>query len=248
MNLEELLDHARGYLDDVSDISAGDPDLLWSDELLVRYLNEAQRILCRRSWVIIETGIAPAGVITLATDKVLYSLHKSVLRVFDATPTTQSAALGRGNDFDLRNPYLLSMDAFDIGVAASLAGIALPAAGAPEAIASDAGTRALRVFPPPAAAQNGLQIMLKIARMPVCFLDVNKMTGTPEVPEEYHLWLTDYAAGRCLKQANLDSVAKALGQELLDDFALHVREARQDRQRASLGNDRWVFSSVTAAL
>jgi hypothetical protein len=214
--------------------------------LLVRYFNEAQRILTRRAWVIIETGVAPAGLVTLITGKVLYPLHKSVLRVFDATPTTQSAPLGRTDDFSLRNPSPLGADAFDVGAAASIAGVDTTAAGPPYAIASDAGTRTLRVYPAPAAAQQGTKLSLKIARMPICFLSVDEMRGTPEVPDDYHMWLCDYAAGRCLTGPNTSAVAKTEGRIMLKEFDEHVREARQERQRAEMGDSRWAFSSVTA--
>lgn len=246
MDLEELLSHtAADYLDDRTDLLDGDPDELWSDALLVRYLNEGQRILARRSWCIIETGLSVASRITLATGKATYALHKSVLRVFDATPDTQVYPVGRTSDAVIRNatnPY--DHDAFDIGNAASLAGSA--STGSPLAIATDAGTRMLRVYPTPTSTENGVVLTLKVARLPICWLDVSKPTGSPEVPEDYHLLLTTYAAGRCLRQPNVASSGKADGRELLAEFDAAVREARQDRQRAEMDGGRWGFSSTTA--
>lgn len=246
MRLDELLEHTRTYLDDATELLDGDPDILWPDTLIVRYLNEAQRILTRRAWVIIETGVAPAGVITLVTGKALYPLHKSVLRVFDATPTTQTSALGRGTDAQLRNPNPTAGDAFDVGEAASRAGTT--ETGAAIAFATDAGSRMLRVYRTPTAAENGTQVVLKVARMPVCYLDVNELTKSPEVPEEWHLELCSYAAGRCLMQPNIDSQSKADGRELLAGFEKLVKEARQERQRAEMGTGRWAFASTTAVL
>lgn len=249
MNLEELLEQtAKEHLDDRTDLIDGDPDELWPDTTLVRYMNEAQRILCRRAWIIIETGIAPAGQIVLVTGKTLYTYHKSILRVFDATPDGQLTPLGRADDINLRNPYPPSADAFDVGQAAAIAANTLNIPGPPLAVASDAGTKQLRVAPAPSSDQNGLIVNLKVARMPICFLDVEKMDGVPEVPEEYHLWLCDYAAGRALTQANVDGQAKADGRELVTGFMQNVKEARQDRQRANLGGDRWAFASSTAVI
>lgn len=249
MKLEEMLEYTgKEYLDDRTDLLDGDPDSLWSDTTLVRYFNEGQKHLARRAWAIIETGVAPAGLIALSTGKVIYDLHKSILRVFDATPTTQLAPLGRADDINLRNPYPPSSDAFDIGEQAAIAGNTMSIPGAPLAIATDVGTKQMRVAPPPAAAQAGLQISLKIARLPICDLDISKPTASPEVGDEYHLWLCDYAAGRCLTMPNVDGQFRTIGKELLDTWADNVREARQDRQRANLGGDRWGFSSTTAVI
>ena len=116
MVLSELLDYvASVYLDDRTDLVDGDPDELWSDATIVRFLAEGERIICRRAWSIVQYGVAPAGVITLQTGKVLYPLHPSVLRVYDITPSTQDGPLGRWSDIALRDPTPPDFDAFDRG-------------------------------------------------------------------------------------------------------------------------------------
>lgn len=245
-----MLEHiGEVYLDDRTDLLDGDPDELWSDKTITRYLNQAQRIHARRTWCITEYGTAPAGLITLVTGKLLYPYHKSVLRVYDATPAGQTSPLGRGRDSQLRNPQPPA-DAFDIGEANALAGgTALQSPGAPLAFASDAATRTIRVFPAPAAAQNGLQLSLKITRMPIKWLDTAKPDECPEIPEEYHMDLCDYAAARCLMQPNVDSQSKVDGRDLLKTFDDAVKEARRDRQRAERTSDsRWGFNSTTAVI
>jgi len=239
---------AAQWLDDRADLLDGDSDELWSDAVLVRLFNRAQKIMARRAWCIIEWGVPPAGTIVLATSKVLYPLHKSVLRVFDATPSTQTAPLGRTNDINLRNPYPPSADAFDIGESAAIAGTTLNIPGAALAIATDAGTRMLRVAPEPAAAQANLRVDLKIARLPIKYLTLEDMEGEPEVPEEYHEDLCFYAAGKCLTMPNVDAAQKPEGRTLLDEFDAAVREARRDRQRAEYNGDRWTFASTAAAI
>jgi hypothetical protein len=248
VNLAELLEHtAKDYLDDRVDLLDGEQDNLWSDALIVRYLNEAQRILARRAWCIIDTGVAPSGVIVLVTDKVLYPLHKSVLRVYDATPTTQSAPLGRTEDVYLRDPSPPGFDAFDVGRAASAAGLT-SASGVTIALATDAGARALRVYPPPAAAQNGTRVELKVARLPTTWLTLEDMEASPEVPEDFHFSMCTYAAGKCLTQPNVDGQMKTDGRLLLAEFDAAVKEARQDRQRAEWNGGRWGFASTTAII
>ena len=54
VNLEELLEHIGTYLDDRHDLVDGDPDELWSDALIVRSLNQGQRIHAPPSWSIVD--------------------------------------------------------------------------------------------------------------------------------------------------------------------------------------------------
>jgi hypothetical protein len=236
---------ASEYLDDRTALVDGDPDSLWSDAQLVRYFNHGARILARRAWCIKETGIAPAGTIVLQTGKVLYPLHRSILFVHDATPTTQTAPLGRASDRDLRTPYPLGMDALEQGMAASING-ADTYTGAPLAFAPDPATRTLRVYPAPSATQNGLRVLLQVSRLPINELTLDDTDAAPEIPEEYHEDLCLYAAGRCLTQPMVDSGYKADGRNLLAEFNDTCREARRDRQRAEYSGSRWGFASTTA--
>ena len=248
MDIAEMLSFtASEYLDDRAELVDGDPDELWSDGTLVRYFNHGQRILARRAWCIKETGVSPAGVIVLQTGKILYPLHRSILFVYDATPTTQAAPLGRADDIRLRDPYPVAVDALERGMAASING-ADTYTGAPLAFASDPATRTLRVYPEPSATQNGLRVLLKAARLPITELTLDDTEAEPELPEEYHLDLCIYAAGRCLTQPMVDSGYKVDGRNLLAEFADTCREARRDRQRADYNGSRWGFASTTAKI
>lgn len=244
MTLAELLEYvAVTHLDDRSDLLEGDDDRLWTDEQIVAFLNEGQRILCRRSWVIIETGVAPAGVITLQTGKTVYPLHKSVLRVYKATPSDTEIRLGRVHDEALDTRPLSDPEAaFDINLAETMT------PGYPRAITTDGSTRKLRVYPAPSADQAGLKINLKVARMPVTYLTLDNTEGCPEVPEEFHMSLGDYAAGRCLTMRRADPDARADGRRLLAEFDQVVREAKQERHRAEMAPVRFQHSSITACV
>lgn len=255
MRLTDMISYtAKEFLDDRTELLAGDDDALWSDLFLVRQFNEAQRQLCRRSWVIVENGVAPAGVITLVTGKSLYNLHPSILRVFDATPTTQVSPLGRTDDLQLRNTNLINQspgdafDAYEVGERASLAGNVTNTAGPPLAFATDAGTRVMRVFPPPTSVQSGLKVTMRVARMPINWLTLDDVEAEPEVPEEYHLQICEYAAGKALTLPTVDSDQKVEGRRLLEAFDLVVKQARQDRQRAEMTSNRWQFGSTTAVI
>ena len=247
MLLSEMLTYtASEFLDDRTDLVDGDPDSLWSDSFLVRQFNQAQKILARRSWCIIEYGVAPAGIIVLRTGVALYPVNKAVLKIFDSTSSTASSPLGRADDIVLRSdtPHD-DYDAFEVGEAAALASTET---GAPRAIASDAGSRMVRVYPTPTATENGVKMALKIARLPLVELTLDDMEAEPEVPEQWHLDICEYAAGKALTLPMADQDQKVEGRRLLDEFNETVKEARRDRQRFELGSSRWAFSSSTAIL
>lgn len=245
---------ASQYLDDRTELVEGDNDDLWSDEFLVHQFNEAARILCRRAWVIVEYGTIPAGSITLRTGVSTYPLHASVLRVYDGTPTTQVAPLGRTEDINLRDTSVITpypADAFnavELGSAASLAGGSATLSGAPLAFASDAASRTLRVFPPPTSTQNGLKVYMKVARLPIKELTLDDTDAEPETPREWDIAICEYAAGKALTLPNVDADQKPEGRRLLAAFAETVRLARQERQRAEASAFRWNFASTTAVL
>lgn len=243
MKLTEMIEYTAGqWLDDRTALVDGDPDELWSDAYLVRQFNEAQRVLARRAWCIIEEGVAPAGLITLATGIAVYDLHKSVLRVLMATPADQIYPLWRTSDAVLRMPRPYSDMPFDVNTTATIE------TGRPLAFSTDAGTRQVRIYRTPTAAENGLVVNLKVARLPVTWLTEAEGEAEPEVPEDYHETLCKYAAGRALTLPNVDGQQRTIGRELLGEFNDLVREARQDRQRAEMEPAVWNFSSSTALL
>ena len=243
MNLAEMLTFtASEFLDDRTELISGDPDSLWSDELLVRYFNEGQRILARRSWCIIDEGNAHAGVIVLATGKVVYPLHKSVLRVLLAVPTDQEWPLAHADNRVLRTSRPFDDWIFDVN------DVSTSSPGRPIAFSTNAGTRIARLYREPTADENGLRLVLTVARLPVTWLTLDDTEAEPEVPEDYHFLVCQYAAGRCLTQPTVDGQQKTDGRLLLAEFNEGCKEARQDRQRAEMHSSCWGFDTATALL
>ncbi len=243
MKLSELLSHtAQEYLDDRTNLLDGDSDELWSDKVITRYLNAAQERLCRRSWVLIDVGNPAAGIITLRTGKGSYPLHKSILRVYEATPEDTSIPLGRSTDERLSWSIPSAREPFEINT------VFIEPTGRPSVFATDRASRTIRVYRTPSAEQDGLRLLLKVARMPSCKLTVTDKNAEPEIPDEWHLELCTYAAGRCLTSVSSDKGNRALGRELLDSFEKTVKEARQERERQEMAPERPEFSSTTANL
>ena len=244
MNLEHCLDYIGTYLDDRTTLVDGDPDGLWSDLTLTHFLNHAQRILCRRAWPIIDEGNPTAGIVVLQNGVAVYPLHKSVLRVYLATPIDQETPLGRFDDMALRNPIpYLSTSFFDLVVNPTFA-----APGRPIGFATDASTRMLRVYRTPSATEDGLVLNLKVARLPIKWLSLDDPDDEPEVPEDWHTSLCHYAVGRALIMPNVDAQMRTEGRQMLKDFDEVVKEARRDRQRAEMSPASWSFDTTTSLL
>lgn len=243
MNLEALLKFTGAtYLDDRTELLDGEPDSLWSNETLTRFFNEYQTRLCRRAWALVDVGHAQAGVIVLVEAKTVYRLHKAVLRVMDATPEDAVVPLAHVTDQDMTGWTLPDADFFDVNE------VTARTPGATLAFSTDAGTRSLRVTPAPAAAQAGLKVNLKVARLPVCDLRFDKLADCPEVDEQWHMHMCYFAAGRALTMPTTDADQKVEGRRLLDECERTIREARQERERAWAAEARPHFCSTTASL
>ena len=245
MNLTDLLSYtAKEYLDDRADLVDGSPDELFSDTVLVRYFNEAARILARKAWILTDIGHAKAGTLVLQTGKEYYKLHSSVLRVYRGTLEDSEVPLGRTTDERLSyNRLFTPDDPFDINLPLT----ATP--GRPVAFATDSAFRILRLYPKPSSVENGLRLILKVARMPICPLSLDEPKEEPEIPEEYQLeGMCKFAAGKCLTHPSVDVNERAFGRSLLAEFDELVREARRDRQRAEQSEPRPHYASSTAVL
>ncbi len=244
MKLSELLAYtAKEYLDDRTDLLDGEPDEIWKDETIVRYFNEAEKRLCRRAWALVDLGHPTAGTIVLATGKATYKLHPSVLYVYKATPSDEEVPLGRASDEQLTAQRPPDVDFWDV----NRTSVVTP--GRPLAISTDTGTRIMTVSPTPSSVENGLRVILKVARMPICPLTLEKPDASPEVDEAWHQEvLCMYAAGKCLTHPNVDATAKTEGARLLAQVEATIREAKQERLRAEGNTARPKFASITALI
>lgn len=75
MNLEQLITAARGALQDEKE------PYLWSDELLVDYLNEGVQEACERAKLIEDATTEAVCRIPVVPGQASYALHPSVLEV-----------------------------------------------------------------------------------------------------------------------------------------------------------------------
>jgi len=96
MNLEALLGELReNVLRDDAELASGPNDFLWSDETLVRYINEAQRKFARKTLLLRDASTPEVAQVTLRAGVSSYVLHDRVLAVVSAKYDTDSVDLGR---------------------------------------------------------------------------------------------------------------------------------------------------------
>jgi hypothetical protein len=242
VNLQSLLEHLGSHvLDDRATLASGQPDSLWPDSLLTRYLNDGQNIFCRKAWPIIDDTTAACSRITLVLDQSTYALHSSVMRVLSVTPADTDIPLV-WLDYSLISPKPSPSfpDYYQVPPAPFV-----EQSGRPGWYSTDEATRVLRVraTPDATAVADIVTLNLRVARLPITPLSVSTPGGSPEIPEEYHLDLCDYAAGRALSQANVDSGdVRAEGRGMIQDFYAKLRAAKNDRLIAQMAPGQYLFS------
>ena len=243
MTLTELLAHIGGVmLDDRSAMLSGASDNLVSDATITRHLNEAQRILCRKAWVLEDSTTASCCEVTLATGTAEYALHKSVLFVKTARLNDDVVDLTRVgyDDNRVRAIDVTNMpDYWDVNVATT------EVTGRPTVFSTDSGTRLIRFGRTPSSVENGLKVKLRVVRMPLAELSTGTPSGVPEVPEEHHMLLTLYAAGKCLQSPNIDTELRSQGREWMKEFYAGVAQANRDRLVIQQSMPQFRFASTT---
>jgi len=246
----ELIDFTSSmYLDDKTAMVSGQPDQLWPPAALTRWLNDAQRILCRRAWVLsscnnVDLGIAPTADNDALTKLVLVVGSRAVPFPSNKILQVQTARLDdtqvdlikttyadihptpmvwfNEEFWDINNPYTEEP-------------------GRPQWFASDFATRTFAVRPIPDGSSS-LNVLLRVVHMPLYDMTSDDVHGI-EVPEEYHEDLALYAAGRALMNPNIDAgkEGRTAGKEFLAEFNAKVLMAREDRQRREQAPVRFRF-------
>lgn len=242
MNLEELLHELRhNILHDRSDQVGGDPDQLWSDRTLIRYINEAERRMAREALMIRDSSSSVTRINTL-TNVRDYPLDQSVIAVISARCDGDIADLARGGHAAFDTYRVPDTYFFDPSSLTALPPGKALAYDTDEGVTTDdAGTMSnmlFRVYPIPDAAHNVL-IRLRVVRMPLSRL--RHESDVPEIPEDHHLDMLDWAAYLALRIVDLDAEAPERAAEFRQSFEAHVKEARDIAMRKLFTPAPWGF-------
>lgn len=245
MTLQQLVDYLKNnILYDRSDRVAGTPDYLWSTESLVLMINESQRRFARRG-LIIRDGSSEASTVTLKTGVEHYDLHPSVLAVMSARYEGDKADMARASHSGLDTYRVPDTYFFDPSQLSSLPD------GKPLAFTTDdylstddydsMSVVTLRVYPTPSAAYNNKKIKLRVVRMPLEDLTTANMAAIPEIPQDHHLEMLDWAAYLALRIVDVDGGMPALAERFKATFEENVKQARDSAMRKLFAPAPWGF-------
>ena len=269
MTLEDLLDELRtGILRDTSDRASGSSDQLWSDTRLIRYIDRAQYRFARKSCVL--RSIMSFQTVGLQRQ---YDLDPGVFAVLSARFMGNGDyvngifTLSEANALLLPLPALIYPDQADLGRGGHATFDALirpdtrwfdvntiagrqPAR--PMAFDTDefidatngvSGTMSMRLYPTPDVLHAGCTVMVRVVRLPANPLTPQNLAAVPEIPEDYHLDLLDYAAYLALRIVDHEAGDADRSQDFLNKFEAKCEEARRDMLRKMFTPMAWGFGS-----
>jgi hypothetical protein len=228
MVLSELLGELRGnLLRDASTLKSGPPDQFWSDESLVRYIDEAQRKFVRRTLCIKDDTTPAVTRVQLTDGKGVYTLHPSILYVTSARHQDAHADLLRSTHTLLwsnANPFADSVD-YAPGSAGSM----------PLRFTTDEGLQIddehqirMALDPVPANGQTAKLVHLRVSRLPLDAFSVKNLKAASEVPEDWQLDTLEWAAWRALRNWDLDAEDRRKAEQHKARFNEAVVECRHE--------------------
>jgi len=251
MTVGDLLDElARNVLRDRSNLISGPDDNLWSDETLVRYMNEAQYRFARRSLALrVDSDDEPdVCEFALVADQQVYVLHPKVAAVISAKYDTDSQDLTCISHQTLSGTWAQGSDGGWIDTAWSQ-NAATQAPGRPQGYwvdesvqVSDQQTKVkMKLDRIPTASEAGLKIRMRIARMPLNDLTVDNLDASPEIPSQYQIDMLEWAAYLALRGHDVDTELRSKGEDHKKRFEEVLKEVRNEQIRKMFAPVGWGF-------
>lgn len=246
MNLGELLQLLRGsILNDRTDRTSGTSDYLWSDATLVTFINEAQRRFATQGLVLRDATTDEVTRIPLVEGQSTYVLHESIIAVISAKMAAQDADLVRVGHAVLaayRAPTENWVDPTAFQSLPAGTTLAYTTDEGLQAVESDSLSQiALRVHPTPGADQDGDILRLRVVRKPLDKFVVGSLSAVPEIPEDHHIEMLDWAAYLALRIVDDDAGSPKRAADFKATFEQSVREARVSVLRKLFAPMDWGF-------
>jgi hypothetical protein len=249
MTLGELLSELRGnILSDLSNQVAGASDYLWSDDALVRYINEAHRRFAQRTQCLRDNATPEVTQFVTVANQNLYQLHRSVISVLSVRMVGDKADLARAGHADFDTYHEPDTYFFDPAMLSQLP------PGKPLAFSTDEGigqddygsysSVILRLYPVVSSDYAGITGNLRVTRYPLLHFSSKNLKAIPEIPEDYHLNMLDWAAYLALRRTDLDVAGGDAAKRAADfakSFEQHVQDALQIFKRKTFTPMQWAF-------
>jgi hypothetical protein len=242
MTLGDLIEHLRSDIlhDRSTQIIGASSSYLWSDKTLALYINEAQRRLAKKAGIL-RDGVNPGVTrFTTTANVAMYALHPAILSVMSVRLGDDVADLPRSKHNDIDTYRRLQSDVyfFDTSTIATLPN------GRPRSYSTDEymsvaddGTQSrvnLRLWPTPSADYAGIEVAMRVTRLPLEPLTADNPSAVPEVPEEYHLQMLDWAAYLALRIVDVDAGQAQRAAEFRDSFNAYVEEINIEHRTKQL--------------
>lgn len=244
MKLAEALDELRaGILRDFSTIKSGPPDVYWTDDRLVLYINEAHKRFARMALCIRDDVTPEATQVALASGVDIYPLHSSVMMVLSARHQDDSQDMVRISHQRAVNSSNTFTEDFDYAIVTN--------PGKPLRFSTDEGLDPttnhairMRFLGVPDATQVGKVIFLRVIRQPLKALLFDDTEACFETPEDYDLDVLEWAAYRALRNWDIDAEDRAKAVQHKDRFNEAVKECKRDVLRKVWQPLTWKFGGA----
>jgi hypothetical protein len=192
---------------------------LWSDDLIYRFLNEAQDRFCRRTFALLDDE---SDLATFDTEigVASYALDPKVLMVNSARLSTQPQDL-----------YSRTRQVIPTHLATST--------GMPSIFTQDEAAHKIRLYPVPDAVYT---VVMRVSRLPLTQI---ADAVAPEIPEQYHLDLAEWAVYRCLNNNDPDGSNAKAAENFRKTWTQRLLEANREYYRIRLNNNPLVRQNWT---
>jgi hypothetical protein len=271
VTLGEMLGVLRAdILHDRSDRIEGDEDHLWSDTTLILYIDQAVRRWARRT-LCIRDGVTPqyTQITTVAFQKE-YPLDPAVLAIISAhfmgngtyidgvytltdPPNAPGTALIYPDFSDLARAAHDNFDTYHVPDTYFFNPNELSTLppGKPLAYSTDeytssdtggsVGVMNFRSFPIPSAEYANCVVQFRVARLPKAHLTQEDLSVVPEIPEDYHLDVLDFAAYLALRIVDHELGDPARAEEFLQAFNMHMDDCKAEMAKKAFQPNLWGF-------
>lgn len=173
---------------------------LWPDTLLARYFNEAETIFARRTHCLVSDE-EPFCTLTTEAGKSKYALSDKVIYIMDIVDENGVPVRHRGRN---RVPTR--------GVS-----------GKPLVYTADSAYKGVRLYPTPDKAYT---LSMNLAHKPTKKL--SHLKQSPQIPEEYHSSLIDYAVYKALLNNGPEGGDTTAATPFREQWEIALRDAKRD--------------------
>lgn len=249
MRVGELLKELRSnQLRDQSDQVAGSAsDQLWTDETLVRYINQAQNKFAMLTECIRDATTPGVTEVNVTVGNSQFPLHEKVVAVLSARYPGDTADLTRTGHSAFNQYRPADQFYFDPAVLTTMP------PGKPLAWSTDEGMSEddkgsfnaiiFRTYPE-VGPTHAATIKLRVVRMPLIQLTTDDLDRRLEIPERYHMDILDWAGYLALRGPDLDVAGGdgfARAMDLRKSFMNTVEDCKRDMKRRMFTPLQWGF-------